>query len=447
MALGTYRKLLLVIGDLALFWAGLLVTLSVRYGITRLDRALLPLHIVPFSIVFAVWLVVFYIAGLYDFRAVRSYQTTLKLLASAMATGGVIAIMLFYFVPAFTITPRTNLIIDIFLSTALLALWRSLVIFANKNTSKIRVMLVGQSPDIAEIEETIHTIPELGYKVVSRFEQIPDDIASHVNPINTDMVVAPREAQSHTALVQALYESLGKRVRFVDATRFYEELFGKIPVSLISKMWFLENIAEAEKNFFEAAKRAVDIVLSLPLGILALALFPFVSLAIRLDTEGPIFIRQKRVGKLGRVYTHYKYRTMRALSPEGHAELNGVEWTQKGDERVTRVGKFLRSTRIDELPQIWNILKGELSFVGPRPERPEFVENLRKEIPYYDVRHLVRPGLSGWAQINPPYYYASLEDTYLKLQYDLYYIKNRDWGLDIAIALKTLLVILSRQGR
>lgn len=138
---------------------------------------------------------------------------------------------------------------------------------------------------------------------------------------------------------------------------------------------------------------------------------------------------------------------MIALSSDGLAEENGAQWSQTNDTRVTRAGKILRSTRIDELPQIWNIIWGELSFIGPRPERPEFVESLRKEIPFYDVRHLIRPGLSGWAQINPPYYYASKEETLLKLQYDLFYIKNRDLGLDLAIVLKTLMVILSQQGR
>jgi len=447
MKLGTYRMLILVVGDFVLLWLGLLLTLFIRHGITQFDKALFPLHIVPFSIVFGLWIVIFYIAGLYDVKSVRGYPIMLKLLSSAMVAGGVIAIMLFYFVPAFTITPRTNLLLDILTSFILLAAWRALFIFANRNTSKIRVMLLGQSPDIVEIEETISNIPELGYEIVSRFERIPNDIARHINPKTTDIVVAPREAQSHSVLVQALYESLGKRLYFVDATDFYEQLHGKIPVSLISKMWFLENIAETEKTFFEASKRAIDVAFAFILGAVALATLPFVALAIKLDSSGPLFIRQKRVGKLGRVYTHYKYRTMFALGPDGQAELNGVEWTQKGDARVTRVGRFLRSTRIDELPQIWNIIKGELSFVGPRPERPEFVESLRKEIPYYDVRHLVRPGLSGWAQINPPYYYSSLEDTYLKLQYDLFYIKNRDLGIDLSIALKTLLVILSRQGR
>ena len=173
MKLGTYRTLILVVGDFVLLWLGLLLTLFIRHGITQFDKALFPLHIVPFSTVFGLWIVIFYIAGLYDVKSVRGYPIMLKLLSSAMVAGGVIAIMLFYFVPAFTITPRTNLLLDILTSFILLAAWRALFIFANRNTSKIRVMLLGQSPDIVEIEETISNIPELGYEIVSRIFRCP----------------------------------------------------------------------------------------------------------------------------------------------------------------------------------------------------------------------------------------------------------------------------------
>ncbi len=342
MKLGTYRTFILVVGDLALLWLGLLLTLFIRHGIAQFEKALLPLHIIPFSIVFGLWIVIFYIAGLYDVRASRTYERMLKLISPAMLTGAVIAIMLFYFVPAFTITPRTNLLMDVVISFFLLLGWRAFFIFANSKTSKIRVMLLGRSPDIAEIERTIRSFPEFGYHIVARFETIPEDIARRITPHAVDIVVAPKEAQSHVALVHVLYESLHSRIRFVDATQFYEQILGKIPVSLISKMWFLENIAETEKIFFEGAKRSIDVVSAVVGGIVTLAIFPLVVLAIKLDSKGPIFIKQKRVGKLGKVFTLYKYRTMIALGPDGLAEENGAQWSQKGDARVTRVGKILR---------------------------------------------------------------------------------------------------------
>jgi len=182
------------------------------------------------------------------------------------------------------------------------------------------------------------------------------------------------------------------------------------------------------------------------LGGMGVLLFSLLACLIKIETRGPVFIRQRRVGKNGRVFTLFKLRSMIASGPGGLAEENGARWAREHDTRITRVGAFLRKTRMDELPQIWNVLKGEMSFVGPRPERPEFVETLKKTIPFYDIRHMARPGLSGWAQINFPYG-ASARDALEKLRYDLYYLKHRSFLLDLAIILKTLKVLVSRGGR
>ncbi|MBZ9569449.1 sugar transferase, partial [Patescibacteria group bacterium] len=182
-------------------------------------------------------------------------------------------------------------------------------------------------------------------------------------------------------------------------------------------------------------KRGFDILFSL-FGLLITAiLFPFIALAIKIDSPSPMFYSQKRVGKDGKIFTIYKFRTMKA-----GAEKEGPRWASSDDPRITRVGKVLRAIYIDEFPQFYNILKGDISFVGPRPERPEFVKQLKKKIPYYGVRHLVKPGFTGWAQIN--YHYgASVEEAREKLQYDLYYIKNRSFFLDLGIILKTIKII------
>ena len=162
--------------------------------------------------------------------------------------------------------------------------------------------------------------------------------------------------------------------------------------------------------------------------------------AIKLDSPGPVFYTQKRVGKDGEIFTIYKFRSM-----QYRAEEHGARWAEKKDPRVTRAGKLLRLTHIDELPQIWNIFKGEMSLVGPRPERPEFVELLEKELPYYFVRHTIKPGLTGWAQINYQYG-ASVEDAHNKLEYDLYYVKNMSLFLDLKILLRTIGVVLLKEG-
>lgn len=439
------RKTTLVMGDLLILWTGLFITLLIRYTPAKFTDAW-TLHLIPFSIIFAVWLLLFYITGLYEIRGTHEIPNTLKLILYAAIITGVIAMSLFYFVPLFLITPKINLMIDLALSTSLLMGWRILFIRTSRKSSKLKVLLVSSSPDIEELAEAIITYPQLGYEITSRIES-PGKIASVFEKTTIDLVVAPRDLQSDANFVHVLYGTLGKGIRFIDAATFYERILGKIPVQMISRAWFLENIAETEKNFFEHVKRGVDIVCAFILLLCTLPLLLLVALGVKLDSKGPILLKQRRVGKMGRIYLHYKCRTMIALGPDGHAELNGVEWTAKNDTRVTRVGKLLRTTRIDELPQLWNILKGDLSFIGPRPERPEFVEQLREKIPYYDMRHLIRPGASGWAQINPPYYYGTEKEAMLKLQYDLYYIKNRDLGLDLDIALKTLMVIFSGLGR
>lgn len=446
MSLGMYRTLTLAIGDAILLGISLVISLLLRYGPDNFWQAW-ELNRGPFAVIFALWLLIFYIAQLYEARRARDIPTMLQTLIYALLVGGFVAMGLFYLVPAFTIAPKINLLLTIACSGILLGGWHSFFLYSMKVSSKIRVCLLGASRDIEELSRTIAENPQLGYVITIHADHIDAAVRALLEQNAFDIVVAPREMQSDNMFVQSVFDAMRNGIKFADVTVFYEHVLGKIPVSLISKAWFLENIAETEKIIFRAIKRSIDFLFALILGIGAIILLPFVALAIRLDSSGPIFLRQKRVGEGGKIYTHYKYRTMVALGPDGHAEPNGVKWAEKNDARITRVGKFLRSTRIDELPQVWNILRGELSFIGPRPERPEFVEQLKKEIPFYDMRHLVRPGLSGWAQINPPYYYASIDETMLKLQYDLFYIKNRDLGLDLAIALKTLTVILSRQGR
>jgi len=192
---------------------------------------------------------------------------------------------------------------------------------------------------------------------------------------------------------------------------------------------------------FLLVRRAFSVIISLIGLILALPLIPLVMLAVRLDSKGPVFYTQTRVGKGGRLFKVVKFRTMRQDAESG----TGAQWAANNDPRITRVGKFLRTSRLDEIPQMWCVLKGDMAFVGPRPERPEFIEMLQEEIPFYFVRHMVRPGVTGWAQIK--YKYGStVEDAREKLQYDLYYIKNASIGLDLVILFLTVKTVLLGRG-
>jgi exopolysaccharide biosynthesis polyprenyl glycosylphosphotransferase len=187
-------------------------------------------------------------------------------------------------------------------------------------------------------------------------------------------------------------------------------------------------------------RRLLSFVVSLIALLICLPFIPFIILAVRLSSPGPIFFNQTRVGQRGRLFTAHKFRTMRA-----DAEAGGAVWATKDDPRITRIGRVMRKTRLDEIPQLWNVLRGEMAFVGPRPERPEFVQWLAQEIPYYDLRHMIRPGITGWAQVRYRYG-ASLEETKHKLEYDLYYIKHQSIGLDLLIMFETIKTIILRRG-
>ncbi|OGZ42242.1 MAG: hypothetical protein A3C80_01475 [Candidatus Ryanbacteria bacterium RIFCSPHIGHO2_02_FULL_45_43] len=441
MRWGKFQQLLLLLGDAGLLYLSLHLTLYIRYG-----NGALPifwrLHITPFTIIFGIWLLIFYISRLYDSTSIERAIGTVIQLLKALTVGGFIAIALFYFVPLFLITPKTNLIIALSIAFILLTLWRVLFGQVIRRTAKLRVLIFGDSPEIQELINYIKLHPQLGYEITDHKQAFSHNLASLIKDKHISIVVASEDHQSNKAFVNMLYEILPLGISYMDFASFYEKLLGKIPISLISEVWFLENLAETEKRFFGLGKRVFDVVISIALLTIAVVLFPLIALLIKMESNGPVFYKHKRVGKDRKEFNLIKFRTM-----QKDAEKDGPQWAKVNDPRVTKVGKFLRKTRIDELPQAWDILIGDLSFIGPRPERPEFVNELRNNIPYYDMRLLVRPGLSGWAQINPPYYYGTEKEAYLKLQYDLFYIKNRGLGLDLSIALKTISVLLSRLGR
>ena len=237
------------------------------------------------------------------------------------------------------------------------------------------------------------------------------------------------------------YNLIFSKIKFVDMHKIYEDIFDRVPLSLLKYNWFLENISFAPKIGYDSFKRGMDIGLSFLLGIISLVFYPFTVLFIKLDDGGPIFISQERVGQNNKIIKISKFRSM-SVNDDGVTE-------KEKEQKITRAGQFLRKTRIDELPQLWSILKGDMSLVGPRPEMPSLAKLYEKEIPYYNIRHLIKPGLSGWAQLyhrTPPKFDASSDETKIKLSYDLYYIKNHSFLLDLKIALKTLKALLSRSG-
>lgn len=421
------KKFIIILTDFLLLYVSLFFTLVLRYG-SFPSSELMRIHLKPFILIYFVWIIIFYIAGLYDIEKFISPASLRNCIFKAMIASGIIAILIFYFVPYFKITPKTNLFINTLIAFLIIWAWRKILLKSAIKSSKIKIFFWGKSREIDDFAKFIESRPQLGYKTI-------DDISL------ADIIIISEQAKKNPEFVHSLYEMilLGKTVS--DFDKFYESIIGKIPVYLIEKVWFLENLAEIDKKVFEKFKRVIDIILSIVLFVPLIMLYPFVAILIKISSKGPIFYRQKRVGKNSEIFEIIKFRSMIM-----NAETNGAQWASKNDRRATWIGNIIRKTRIDELPQVWNVLKGDLSFVGPRPERPEFVRQLTEQIPHYSMRHLVKPGLSGWAQINFPYG-ASVEDATEKMQYDLYYIKNRSFLLEVSIILKTITVILSRQGR
>ena len=232
-------------------------------------------------------------------------------------------------------------------------------------------------------------------------------------------------------------------LQYYNYLEFYETYENKLPISHLSPKWFLENTGFEiyHNNFNLKAKRLLDLLFAMLIGIFAAPVIVLAAIIVKLESKGPIFFIQERIGEGNRKFNIVKFRSMTT-----DAEKDGPQWASKNDNRVTKFGKIMRATRIDELPQLWNVLRGEMSFVGPRPEREFFIQQLEKEIPYYNLRHTVKPGLTGWAQVMYPYG-ASVEDAYRKLQYDLYYIKHHSIPFDVKVLLKTVTIVIFGKGR
>jgi len=430
----------LLLGDLAVLYVSLLVALLIRYG-GDFYVEFVDVHFVPFTIIFIPWILIFFIAGLYDLRRLRNNIEFVKMLAASIAVSAFVAVMVFYLIPIFGIAPKTNLFIFFAVFAILEILWRRLFNrAASGGEAPNRVLLIGDGA-ARELELAVRENAQLGYRIQARMDEesayvAPQALQEIVRENGVNLVVVPNHLKHEDRFAAALYQLFGRGISITDIASFYETIMRKVPLADLQEAWFLENI-ESTARFYDPLKRAIEFVLALLIGVVLSPVELLIALFIKLTSRGPVLIRQERAGKLGDAFTLYKFRSMVALSPSGMAETNGAQWAAKNDKRVTPFGRFLRATHLDELPQLLNIIRGETSFVGPRPERPEIVADLRKQIPYYEVRLLITPGVTGWAQINHRAD-LGLDDVREKLQYDIYYLKNRSLVLDIAIILRTI---------
>ncbi|MGC9605458.1 MAG: exopolysaccharide biosynthesis polyprenyl glycosylphosphotransferase [Minisyncoccia bacterium] len=441
---------LLIVGDLVAYTFSLVMTLVVRYGAIP-GRYLLFLNFPPFLILFAVSIIVNFSAGLYDKQLAFVRRRTRGLIVRSQIVSAILGVLFFYFAPV-AITPKANLFIYFVISTLCLFLWRMVMLPVMSVSKKQTAILVGAGNDIQDIFDEINGSARYGIVFKDRVEpsksasETTAAITAAVKSSGASMIVADLHDKTVEAAMSFLYSLIFSGVQVVDGSRLYETLFDRIPLSMVGERWLVENSSAAlgNRRVYDTLKRAMDIIISSVLGAISLVAYPFVYAAVKLDDGGPIFITQERVGKNGRTIRIVKFRSM---SGDDHGDY-GADGVTKN--KVTRVGRFLRASRIDELPQLWNVLLGDLSLIGPRPELPSLSGIYRKEIPYYNVRHLVTPGLSGWAQIYHeahPHHAVATEETRDKLSYDLYYIRNRSLILDLKIALRTLQVLLRKTGK
>lgn len=430
------KTFLLLLGDLAVLYVALLVALAIRYQ-GAFYNEFVDAHLVPFTIVFVPWLLIFYIAGLYDLRRLRNNLEFVKMLAASIFVSAFVAVLLFYLVPIFGIAPKTNLFIFFAVFTVLEIIWRQ--VFngaASGGEAPNKVLLVGNGV-AEEIEKAVKENAQLGYEVKARMDEdfayrAPEALGEMVMASGVNLVVVPSRLKYEGRFAAALYKLFGKGISITDLAAFYETIMRKVPLADVGEAWFLENI-EGTARFYDPLKRAAEFLFALVLAVLLLPVEILIALIVKLTSPGSAIYRQVRVGKHDREFMLYKFRTMR-----NDAEKHGAQWAAgASDPRVTPFGKFLRATHLDELPQLANIIRGDISFVGPRPERPEFVAKLKQQVSFYEVRLLVTPGVTGWAQINHRAD-LGLEDVREKLQYDIYYLKNRSLVLDLAIILRTV---------
>ncbi len=419
--------LLLALPVLILFYIGLFITMFIWYP-TGLDSAEWRAHILNFSVVYIFWLLAFFINQLFDLDSLRLLPRLLIRILTTSLILVVIAVVYFYFQPELLITPRRFLLVHVFVSTLGIVAWYTFMHMVMPHRVR-RLILAHQTTNEEELANLVNEYKFLGFNFGGKASE-------NTAGLRNAIVVFSLRNTSEPESLNSLYSLRHHGVRFVEFYDFYENLTHRVHLTTLTELWFLHSIDYGSHQLSDAVKRLMDIVIGFIGTVIFVILFPVIALLIKATSPGPIFFIQPRVGRNGQPFNLYKLRSM-----SGGAQNT---WTQKNDMRITTVGKWLRKLRLDELPQFINILMGQMSMVGPRPEQVHIVEELKQQIPYYDERHMVKPGLTGWAQLHV--YAGNLEETKRKLQYDLYYIKHRSFLFDWEVIFKTVYKIITFGG-
>ena len=452
------RTILLLLVEAMLLFSGLIVAVYVRLGAIGAEDALL-VHYGFYKAALATTfcLASFYLFDLYDFVVMHDRAELVLRLLQALGLAWIALALLFYAVPQVMIGRGVSLV-SLPLALFMMVGWRLAIhwVLGHPELGE-RILIVGSGPFAVEVARETLGRPDAGFRVIGFVDNDPELVGkSLINPKvigltselgklvkreNIDrIVVAMGDRRGQFPTHELLKLSLSGDVSIEESASFYERLTGRVLLDMIRPSWLIFSSRGRPARLNEVSRIIIHRGVALLGAILSLPIVMATAVLIKIDSRGPVLYRQERVGKNGRPFMVMKFRSMRL-----DAEKNGPVWASNGDDRMTRVGRIIRKIRVDEIPQFWNILRGDMNFVGPRPERPHFVSQLAEEIPYYEQRHLIAPGLTGWAQIKYPYG-ASIEDAKQKLQYDLYYIKNQNLTLDATIIFETIKTILFGKG-
>jgi sugar transferase (PEP-CTERM system associated) len=453
----TPRMLLLVLTEHVLMVASVTIAAALLAGgpvawfdVSLLWRAML---------ISAVLQVCFHHGDLYDLRRLEAWRDLLMGIVQAIGVASLILAVVYWAFPALVIR-RGVVVVASAVIIAVVSVWRMMLAWLSTQVEPTeRLLIVGTSAAAVDLaRELYERRQELGVELVGFVDPDParigislvnpgiigavEDIPTLVRERKVDrVVVSLADARGKLSMDSLLRMKLNDGVRFDHLASVYETYTGKIAVENLRPSWLIFSDGFVKRRSFEIAKRIADVMLASLGLVLASPLLVGTALAVRFSSPGGILYHQTRVGKDGRPFTIHKFRSMRSDAEAG----TGAVWATAGDPRVTPVGRILRRTRLDELPQLWNVLIGDMSFVGPRPERPEFVADLTKQIPFYGQRHVVRPGVTGWAQVRHNYG-STVEDALQKLQYELFYIKHTSMTFDLFIILETVKTVLVRRG-
>lgn len=432
--------------DIAFCISSLFLALFIKYNKCPTFQEYL-IHLKIFIPVIISWVLGMYIFYLYSIDVYLPAYKLLFRMFCCYLISAIIGISYFY-VFSTRLTPKRILLIYNSLVLGLLFMWHLLCkkFFTNKYF-KNKFIFIGYTPDVKSLLELTkikyygNFIFEGIYDENSKYATIKteQELEEYLFKRNIKTVVITSKYKLTPSLSNMLMDAMGNKTVFYSLPDFYELIARKIPISSISEGWILNNISKAECIIYKSIKRAADIIFSILILFITSPIWLLSTFIIPLESKGPVIFKQKRLGLHSKEFILYKFRSMRE-------ENNTYKYTTENDSRITKFGNFMRKTRIDEIPQLINILKGDMSLIGPRPERPEYAIELQKQIPFYNQRLIVRPGITGWDQVSGEYHSPSTEDTYKKLQNDLYYIKNSSLSLDFSIAMKTIATMFMREG-